>query len=134
MYLKEQYENQNKGLPMRFQLTPSGSFELIGGKRKVDDNVSMLLAFVGWFRIFTQDYVINAYQFFQNTTSYLFQFKNVLRLKILEIGKRYVPFAKFYSVDIPLGYQNRKETTIFIQFRYRLKNVEEYQTIKRIIV
>lgn len=133
-FLVEQYEAQNKGLPTRFQLSDNGSFQLIGGRAKVDDNVSMLLCFVGWFRLFTPDYVINAYQFLQNTTSYLFQFKNILRLKILEIGKKYVPFARFSAVDIPLNYQNRKETTIYIEFQYRLKNVDDYQTIKRIIL
>lgn len=134
MYFKKQYDDQNIGLPMRFQLTSSGSFRLIGGKEKVDDNVSMLLAFIGWFRMFTQDYIINAYKFLQNTTAYLVQFKNILRLNILDIGKRYVPFAKFYSVEIPLNYQNRKETTILIQFKYNLKNVNEYQVIKRLII
>ena len=134
MYLKEQYESQNIGLTTRFQLTAEGGFQLVGGKQKVDDNVSMLLCFVGWFRLFTQDYCINAYQFLQNTTSYLFQFKNILRLQILDIGKRYVPFAKFNSVDIPINNADRKESTIHIQFKYKLKNVEEYQTIKRIIL
>ena len=47
---------------------------------------------------------------------------------------KYVPFARFNAVDIPLNYQNRKETTIYIEFQYRLKNVDDYQTIKRIIL
>lgn len=129
----QQYENQNKGLPTRFQLE-NGKFQLKGGKDKVDDNVTMLLAFVGWFRIYTQDYVIDAYQFFQNTTSYVYQFKNILRLRVMDIGKRYVPFANFYAVDVPVDYTNRKETTLHIQFQYKLKNVQEYQTIKRVIL
>lgn len=133
MYLQQQYEDQNKGLPMKFQLR-DGKFELIGGRAKVDDNVSMLLAFVGWFRFYTQDYVIDAYRFIQNTTSYLFQFKNVLRLKIMDIGRKYAPFCNFYAVDIPIDYNNRKETTIYIQFQYKLKNVDDYQTIKKIVI
>lgn len=134
MQLENQPEKQNKGLPMRFVLTNKGSFELIGGTRKVDDNVSMLLAFIGWFRLYTQDYVINAQKFVQNTTSYLVQFKNTLRLQVADIGKRYVPFAKFRAVDIPINYGSRKEITIYIQFKYSLKNIESYKTIKRIIV
>lgn len=133
MYLNKQYIKQNKGLPMMFQLS-NGKFELIGGKDKVDDNVSMLLAFVGWFRIYTQDYVINAYKFFQNTSTYLFQFKNILRLQILDIGKKYVPFANFTAVDVPINYENRKETAIYIEFKYKLKSVDEYQTIKKIVL
>jgi len=134
MYLQEQYEEQNKGLPTRFSLSESGSFVLIGGKDKVDDNMGMLLAFIGWFRLYTQDYVINVYQFLQNTTSYLFQFKNILRLKILEVGRKYVPFANIYSADIPINYEDRKSVGIYVQFKYKLKNVEDYQVIKRIVI
>lgn len=129
----KKFDSQNKGLPSRFQLT-GGKFELIGGKKKVDDNVLLLLDFVGWFRLYTQDYIIDVYQFFQNTTSYLFQFKNILRLRVMDIGKKYVPFASFYAVDVPIDYSNRKETALNIQFKYRLGSVEEYQTIKRIIL
>lgn len=132
-YAEKLYENQNKGLPTRFQLV-DGKFQLIGGTKKVDDNVSMLLSFIGWYRIFTQDYVIDAYQFFQNTTSYIYQFKNILRLRVMDIGKKYVPFANFHAVDIPVDYTNRKETTLHIQFQYKLKNVEEYQIIKKVII
>ena len=129
----ELYESQNKGLPTRFNLV-NGKFQLKGGKDKVDDNVAMLLSFIGWYRLYTQDYVIDAYQFFQNTTSYLYQFKNILRLRVMDIGKRYVPFANFYAVEVPIDYSNRKESSVHIQFQYKLKNVQEYQTIKRVIL
>jgi hypothetical protein len=52
----------------------------------------------------------------------------------MDIGKRYVPFANFYAVDVPVDYTSRKETTLHIQFQYKLKNVQEYQTIKRVIL
>lgn len=133
MWNTEQHEKQNLGLPTHFQLTSSGAFLLEGGKAKVDNNVSMFLAFAGWFRIFTQDYVINIYPYLQNTTAYLFRFKNILRLNILEAGKKYVGFANFIATDIPIDYQNRKETSVHIEFAYRLKNIEERQTIKRVI-
>ena len=134
MYLNKKYENQNKGLPTRFVINQSGGFGLVGGKAKVDDNVIMLLAFIGWFRLFKHDYVINVYNFYQNTTAYLYQFKNILRLQVMDIGKRYVPFAKLYAVDVPVQYNERKETSINIQFKYNLSEVEEYQTIKKIIL
>lgn len=120
------FDNQNKGLPTRFKIT-DGKFELLGGKDKVEDNVAMLLCFVGWFRIFKQDYVINAYQLYQNTTTFLYYFKNILRLKIMDIGARYVPFAKFTAVDIPINYTDRKRTEILIEFSYNLSNVDKEQ-------
>ena len=134
MELFQQYEDQNKGLRTDFRLSESGGFLLSGGKDKVDNNVTMLLSFIGWFRLYTQEYVINVYQFHQNTTSYLYQFKNIIRLSILDIGKKYLPFANLTSVDIPINYSNRKETDVVIQFKYKLRNIEEYQTIKKIIL
>lgn len=129
------FESQNKGLPTRFNIV-EGKFELIGGTRKVDDNMSMLLCFVGWFRIFKQDYIIDAYQLYQNTTSFLYTFKNILRLKIMDIGKKYVPFAKFSAVDIPNNYYDRKSTEIVVEFRYNLKDVDldnNVQVVKKLI-
>tara|TARA_B100002049_G_C15906664_1_gene302238 strand:+ start:99 stop:500 length:402 start_codon:yes stop_codon:yes gene_type:complete len=132
MYAKSKYENQNKGLKTDFQLE-GGKMVLKGGTEKVDDNISMLLAFVGWFRVFTPDFCINPYQFLHNTTSYMFRFKNVLRLSILKVGKNYVPFAKFKAVDLLLDPTNRKDRTIHVQFQYNLKDVKEYQTIKKVL-
>lgn len=123
----------NTGLPTRFALQ-DGKFLLIGGTEKVDDNISMLLSFVGWFRFYLQDYVINAYKFYQGTSNYLFKYKNVLRLKILDIGNRYVPFAKFNAVDIPVDYNDRKSATLMINFSYNLRSVQRQQTIKRVII
>ena len=133
MSILTDFDTQNKGLPTRFSIV-NGKFALLGGKEKVDDNVSMLLSFVGWFRLFTQDYVINAYSFFQNTTSYLYRFKNILRLRVLSIGRRYVPFADFQSVDLSLNYRNRKETALYARYGYNLRDVTEKQTIRRVIL
>lgn len=133
MNLTEQFNSQNMGLPQRMKVV-DGKIALVGGKEKVDDNVSMLLSFVGWFRIFSQDYVINPYEFLQNTTSYLYRYKNILRLQIMSIGRKYLPFAKFRAVDVPIDYANRKDTTIFIEFGYNLGDVEEYKTVKKVII
>lgn len=83
----------------------------------------MLLYLLSWdgLEFIHRDYVIDAYQFFQNTTSYVYQFKNILRLRVMDIGKRYVPFANFYAVDVPSRHTSRKETTLHIQFQYKLK-------------
>ena len=128
------YEDQNKGLPTNFRLDSTGKFLLVGGKEKVDDNMTMFLAFFGLFRLHTSDYVIHVSRFVNKTTSYLFRFKNILRLKMLLAGKNYIPFAKIHAIDIPLNYQDRKKSTLYVQFRYNLKNEEGLQTIKKVIV
>lgn len=131
-YSKEQTKD-NKGLHTRFQLS-GGKFTLTGGKDKVDDNINMLSSFIGWFRIFKQDYVIDVYRFYQNTTNHLNKYKSVFKFKVLATGKNYVPFADLYAVDIVPSQENRKEMELIIQFRYNLKNQEDFQIIRKIIV
>lgn len=130
MQLETKY---NMGLPSRFSLQ-DGKFMLVGGVDKVDDNVGMFLGFVGWFRLYKQFYCIDAYQFYQNTTNYLFKYKNILRLRIMQVGETSVPFARFTAVDIPINYQDRKSTTIYINFSYNLRDVQQSNTIKRVII
>ena len=123
----------NKGLHTRFKII-DGKFGLIGGKYNVDDNVSMLSDFIGWFRIFKQDYVIDVYRFYQNTTNHLNKFKNIFKYKVMAVGKDYVPFANFYAVDIVPNSINRKEVEMIIQFRYNLKDETSYQIIRKIVL
>lgn len=125
----------NKGLPTDFKLV-NGKFLLTSGTDKVDDNVTMLLGFIGWFRLYKQDYVINAYRFYQNTTNYLIKYKNTLRLSVLDIGDKYLPFAKFVAVDLPIDPKDRKRTTLHISFSYNIPTPNDgasTKTIKRII-
>lgn len=128
-------DNYNRGLPTNFELV-DGKFNLVGGTSKVDDNVSMLLNFVGWYRFYKQDYVINAYRFYQNTSNYLLKYKNTLRLSVLDIGEKYVPFANFVAVDLPINPTDRKSTTLHISFMYNIPSDNggaSIKTIKRLI-
>jgi hypothetical protein len=126
-------KKQNMGLPTRFSLE-SGKFAMNGGKEKVDDNVKMFLAFVDWFRFFKQDYIIDAHRFIQNTSTFLYRYKNIFKLKTLSAGRKYVPFAEIYAVDMPMNFADRKEANIFIEYRYRLDGTREQQTIKKVVL
>ena len=123
----------NKGLPTRFKLN-NGKIELNGGTEKVDDNIVMLMSFINWFRTYKQDYVIDVYRFYQNSTNNLFKYKNVLRLNIMNLGDVHVPFAKFNAVDIPIDYTDRKTANLVISFSYKLVSVQQENTIKKILI
>ena len=125
--------SQNMGLPSHFQLT-NGRFTLIGGTDKVDDNIAVYMNFIGWFRFFLPDFILNVNSFLQNTTNFLNKYKNIVRLNCLEIGAKYFPFCSFYSVDFPVDYTDRKNVTMYIQYQYKLRNAQRMQTIKKIIV
>ena len=128
------YESQNLGLPTHFQLV-EGKITLTGGDRKVDNNLRMFLNFAGWFRIFKQDYCIDVYSFYQTTTSHIYQFRNVFRLKVLDAAEKHIPFAKMHSADLVSDASTRKEATLFLQYRYNLKAAtNEVQTIKKIVI
>lgn len=123
----------NMGLSTRFKLK-DGKISLSGGVEKVDDNIVMLLSFINWFRLYKQDYVINVYRFYQNSSNNLFRYKNILRLSILELGDKHVPFAKFNSVDVPVDYTDRKRASLLINFSYNLSSVQQESTIKKVLL
>lgn len=129
----ENTSKYNLGLSSRFQLV-DGKFELTGGQSKVDNNIAVLLSFINWFRIFKQDYVIDVYRFYQNSTNTLFKYKNILRLNIMDIGERHVPFAFIKSVDIPIDYSNRRSASIYINYNYNLIGESQSNTIKKVIL
>lgn len=123
------FEDRNKGLPTNFELV-NGKFGLIGGKPKIDDNVRMVVCFFGWFRYFTPDFVVNFYKFYQQTTSYVNQYKNVFRLRTLQAVAKYIPFGEFYTVDVLSNFNERKKLSIVFQYRYRLDSSDVFQTVK----
>ena len=127
----EAFDGKNVGLPTNFQMI-NGKFLLEGGTKKVDNNMTMLLSFIGFFRIFNQDYVIPAAFLYQNTTSFIFKFKNIFRLRVLGITKQYVPFADVYAVDVLMNRQIRKEIQLSIQYKYKLSEKAAFQTITKI--
>jgi hypothetical protein len=126
------FSTKNTGLPSNFRLV-NGKFETIGGKPKVDDNLRMLIGFSSHFRVFTPGYIIGIYRFYQNTTNFIFSYKNVFRLRILEAARKYIPYGDFRSVDIPIDYSKRKEIAVLINYRYRLEKEDAFSTIKVLV-
>jgi hypothetical protein len=119
----------NKGLPSNFELV-GGKIVLTGGPEKVDDNITFWISFIGWFRIFRPQFVLNVYQFYQNTTSYLYQFKNNFRLSVLDSAPDNVPNAEFTAVDLSQEPADRRQLGILLRFTYKFDLRKEPKTLK----
>jgi len=119
----------NKGLSSNFRLE-GGKITLTGGDIKVDDNIRFWVSFVGWFWIFNPSFILNVYQFYQNSTSYLYQFKNNFRLTVLENAPQSIPNAEFTAVDISEELGDRRQLGILLQFTYKYDLRKEPKTLK----
>jgi hypothetical protein len=112
-------QTQNVGLPTNYSLT-NGSFTLVGGSAKVDDNMLMFIYFMVWFRFFLGDFVLDLLWLYQKNSSYVNTYKNIARMKVLDCTTKYAPFAKVSAVDIPVVKSARKQLMIDIQYSYGL--------------
>lgn len=107
-----------------------GKITLVGGPAKVEDNIQFWVSFIGWFWIFNAKFLLNVYQFYQNTTSYLYNYKNNFRLSVLENAPENIPNAEFTAVDISQELHDRRQLGILIQFTYKFDVRKEPKTLK----
>lgn len=129
--MAEYAEDKNTGLPTNFTLV-NGAFGLVGGTKKSDDNMRMLVGFIGWFRIFTQDYVPNLLWLYQRESSFVNRFKSIARLNFLESAQKYAPFVDVYAVDVQNNPKDRKNLFVDISFRYKLSLKKTYTSVRYI--
>jgi hypothetical protein len=122
---------RNTGLPTNFFLV-DGKFNLVGGTAKVDDNMRMLVGFMGWFRLFTPDFVTNLYWLYQKDTSFINRFKSMARMKFLESAQKYAPFADVTAMDLPILPSNRREMFVDITYTYTLDKEQISRSIRLI--
>lgn len=113
------WEESNKGLPTNFRLS-NGKHVLTGGVAKIDDNLMMFLAFIGWFRVFSNEFVANILWLHQKTTNQLLVYKSLFRLNFLRSAQDAVPNAEFTNVDFPINFKDRRQLTIDVQYKYKI--------------
>ena len=119
---------KNKGLATSFTLE-EGSFKLTSGKEKADDNVLMLFAFMGWFRIFSQDFCVNTFFLFQRNYDYINRYKSSLKLQILQTANKYLPFIKMNSVEFSQKKKGDKSIYMETSFSYNLPMIKQSKKI-----
>lgn len=122
-------ESKNIGLPTNFYIK-DGKFFMQGGVDKVNDNLRMIILFLGWFRIFTQDFISGLLLLYQKDTSYIFKYKSMFRLNFINLCAKYAPNANVYGMDIPFDPLDRKSLFIDVQFTHKLDKVNEPKTVR----
>jgi hypothetical protein len=122
-------EKYNKGLATTFYIV-DGKFLLTGGQGKVNDNIKFVFYFLGWFRIFSQDFVPPLLKLVQSLTSYVNKYKNLYRYKMLVIFNKYIENATVESIDFPVDLKDRKILVVEIQYRYKLSTKNDIVAVR----
>lgn len=112
-------EDKNVGLMSSFNIV-NGKFELTGGVVKCQDNVRMLIAFGGWFRLMKPDFCVNLFWLIGKPTSWVATFKTVILGRFSIAAQKYATFIKIQKANVFSNPANRKEITIGIEYTYTL--------------
>lgn len=115
------FAEKNNGLPTNW-LLEDGKFKLISGGDKVDDNMTLLMSFVGWFRIFLEDFAIRGHWLFERNKYLVNKYKNTFRLQVIHIFKKYIQFAVLDDIDLPI---TKKDIRFDVSFKYNLPTVSK---------
>lgn len=113
-------EDKNTGLPSKFVLSASGGFLLTGGTEKVNDNVHMILAFNGFFRIYAQDFVPALMILIQKPVSVILSLKTLILSRLLKTFSKYVEYAQVSSISLVYENDARKKIGIALEYTYKL--------------
>lgn len=122
-------EEKNVGLPYKFTLE-DGKFKLIGGELKVQDNISMTLGFMGFFRTYFEDFVPDVLWLLQKPTSIIQSFKTLILGRFVRSLGKYSTNLKVEKINIQYEYTDRKTFGVAIQWTYALDASKSFQTIK----
>lgn len=146
---------QNTGLSWRFQVTgdslktydkwvddgfggyvqqsvtvPSKKFNLFGGVDKANDNITMMLGFIGWFRIYHQDFVPDLLDLVQKPTSFVYNLKTIITAKLQSTIVKYIPEIQLEGINMVYDYRDTKLFTISVNYGYGLKDDENFTVVR----
>lgn len=131
--------SKNVGLPSRFTLAYTGvdnlgnpvkGFLLVGGEKKAEDSVNMMVSFIGWFRIYKQDFVPDVLWMLQKPTSILHTFKTLILGKLLRAFDKHVPFIRVEKINVVYDLRDRKQLGIVLQYYYKLTPTHKLRLIR----
>lgn len=114
-------QSKNKGLPYKFTLD-KGKFLLVGGAEKAQDSLRFMLSFIGWYRVYFPDYIIDIDFLVQKNTSRVQSFKTLLLGRMQVALSKYLPFISIDSINSVYEYNNRKGFGIVVTYTYDLES------------
>jgi hypothetical protein len=130
MATKQYRTDLNTGLPSNFVIDANGRFGLVGGTDKVQDNISVLLAFSSWYRIYYTDFCVDIAWLLQKPTSMIQTFKTLLLGKFIASAEKYIPYLKVVKMNTIYSVQQRKEFQVSIEYMYNLATSTTLQFTK----
>jgi hypothetical protein len=113
-------EENNVGLPYDFRLK-DGKFELTGGTEKAEKNMFMWLNFMGWFRVYFEDFVPDILRLLQKPASFLEAAKVLLLGRLQDSAITYLPDIDIQEMNIEKLSGSRKDYVIGMKFAYKLE-------------
>lgn len=127
-------DDRNVGLPVNFSLTSGGAFQLIGGTKKAEDNVTMIIGFIGHFRIYVEDFVPDILWLLQKPIGAVESQKALILGRFLTSFNKYVKSVKVEKINSQYDYKERKVFGIGLQYYYILKPQEQLRTVQFLTV
>jgi hypothetical protein len=121
-------QDLNRGISHKFTLN-NGRFEMKGGTEKVTDNLYFTLQFVGFFRIYYPDFVLNLSWLLQKTSSRIGAFKTLVLGNVKKSLDKYFPTVKIDGINTIYKYNDRKGFGIAITYSFRLEQETQYTAV-----
>ena len=112
-------EENNKGLAYNFRLL-EGSFELTGGTEKVERNTYMWLSFLGWFRVYYEDFVPGVLTLLQRPASSIESSKILILGRLQDSVRKYLPEIDVQQLNLERT-ADRKNYVLGLKYRYNLE-------------
>jgi hypothetical protein len=91
-----------------------GKFLLYGGVEKVQKNVWFFMSFIGWFRVYYEDYVPDILPLVQKPISYIQTFKVLILGRLKATVVKYLPDIALNSLDF--GIKDRNSVVFVLDY------------------
>ena len=90
----------------------------------------MLFGFIGWFRIYYQDFVPQLLELLQSPTSIVYSMKSILIGKLKTIISNYIPEIRVAGISMVYDYRDRKLFTLAVDYSFQLEEQENFTVVR----
>ena len=108
----------------------NSKFELFGVSKKANDNITMMLGFIGWFRLYYQDFVPEVLDLLQKPTSLVHNMKSIIIGKMKKVVTKYISEINVTGVSMIYDYRDRKLFTITLDYGFNLEEEENFTVVR----
>lgn len=117
-----------KGLSHKFAPV-NGKFVFTSGTQKATEALHFFLGFIGWFRVYAEDYPPDVLWLIQKPTSLLGTLKTLILGKLLGSVRKYLPHILVKSCNFAPTLEDRKVYVLSLDFAYAKDPDETIQSV-----